>query len=109
MSMCASSATNEPSVSRPSGLISARVMSWRTNSSASLATIGVSRLSADPVTPTEAISSLAMYGLKGRVVGKWRRATRSGCSEATCSMSMPPTSEKIITGCLRVPSQTTPA
>ena len=40
---------------------------------------------------------------------KWRRPTFSGCSSATCSMSMPPTGEKIITGCLRMPSQTTPA
>ena len=40
MSMCASSATNEPSASFPSGLISARVMSCSTNSLASLVRIG---------------------------------------------------------------------
>src|SRR2546421_1553462 len=41
----------------------------------------------------------------GRMFEKCRRPTASGCSSATCSMSMPPTGEKIITGCLRVPSQ----
>ena len=32
---------------------------------------------------------------------KCRRPTLSGCSSATCSMSMPPMAEKMITGCLR--------
>ncbi len=57
--MCASSATNEPSASRPSGLISASVMSFSTNTFARRVTIGTSLFSADPVTPVEAITSLA--------------------------------------------------
>ena len=72
-------------------------------------TIGTSLFSAGPVTPLEAITSLAMNSLNGRMLEKCRRPTFSGCSSATCSMSMPPTGEKMITGCLRVPSQTTPA
>ena len=51
MSMWASSATNEPSSSSPSGLISASVMSRSTNSRASAVRIGTSRLSWRPVTP----------------------------------------------------------
>ena len=61
------------------------------------------------MTPTDAITSLALKSLKGRIVEKWRRPTWSGCSSATSSMSMPPMSEKTITGSLRIPSQTTPA
>ena len=71
--------------------------------------MGVMRVSARPLTPVEAITSLAMKSLNGWRVEKWRRPTLSGCSSATCSMSMPPTGEKIITGRLRRPSQTTPA
>ena len=109
MSMCASSATNEPSASRPSGLISASVMSLSTKSLASRVRIGVSLLSALPVTPTEAMTSLAWKSEKGSRFEKWARPTWSGWVSATSSMSMPPMSEKSITGCLRVPSQTTPA
>ena len=94
---------------RASGLISASVMSLSTNSLASLVRIGTSLFSAPPVTPVEAMTSLASKSPKGRMLEKCRRPTLSGCSSATCSMSMPPTGEKIITGCLRVPSQTTPA
>ena len=46
---------------------------------------------------------------EGPDVEKCRRATWSGCSSATCSMSIPPMSENSITGRLRIPSQTTPA
>ena len=67
------------------------------------------RVSWRPVTPVEAIVSLAMKSLTGWSVEKCRRPTLSGCSSATCSMSIPPTGEKIITGRLRSPSQTTPA
>ena len=67
------------------------------------------RVRARPLTPVEATTSLAMKSLNGCSVEKWRRPTLSGCSSATCSMSMPPTGEKIITGRLRRPSQTTPA
>ena len=80
MSMWASSATNEPSSSSPSGLISASVMSYSRNSRASLATIGVSRFKALPLTPSEAISCLASHSENGARVEKWRRATWSGCS-----------------------------
>src|SRR5205807_572600 len=55
MSMWASRATNDPSSSSPSGLISASVMSYWRNSRARRATIGVRRFSAEPVTPSEAI------------------------------------------------------
>ena len=71
--------------------------------------IGVSRFSALPLIPSEAISCLASQSEKGRMVEKCPRATWSGCSSATCSMSIPPMSEKSITGRLRIPSQTTPA
>ncbi len=84
-------------------------MSCSTNSFARRVRIGVSLFSAEPLTPVEAIVSLAWKSLKGRMLEKCRRPTLSGCSSATCSMSMPPTGEKIITGCLRIPSQTTPA
>ena len=67
------------------------------------------RFSAEPVTPSEAMICLACQSLNGVRVEKWPRATWSGCSEATCSMSMPPMSENSITGRLRMPSQTTPA
>ena len=53
------------------------------------------------VTPVEAIVSLAMKSLTGAIVEKWRRPTLSGLISATCSMSMPPTGEKIITGRFR--------
>ena len=59
MSMWASTATNEPSASSASGLISASVMSYCVNSRANRANTGVSRVSARPVTPTEAITCLA--------------------------------------------------
>ena len=59
MSMWASTATNEPSSSSASGLISASVMSYSENSRARRAMIGVQRCSARPVTPVEAITSLA--------------------------------------------------
>ena len=55
------------------------------------------------------MTSLAWNSLNGRMFEKCRRPTLSGCSSATCSMSMPPTGLKMITGCLRMPSQTTPA
>ena len=45
----------------------------------------------------------------GRRVEKWARPTWSGWVSATSSMSIPPMSEKISTGRLRVPSQVTPA
>ncbi len=67
------------------------------------------RVSWRPLTPVAAITSLAMKSLNGSIVEKWRRPTLSGCSSATCSMSMPPTGEKINTGLLRRPSHTTPA
>ena len=69
----------------------------------------MSLFSCEPVTPTEAITCLACQSESGRMFEKWPRPTWSGCSSATCSMSMPPMSEKSITGCLRIPSQTTPA
>ncbi len=72
-------------------------------------TIGTSLFNAEPVTPVEAITSLAWKSESGRMLEKCLRPTFSGCSSATCSMSMPPTGVKIITGCLRIPSQTTPA
>ncbi len=84
-------------------------MSFSTNSFARRVTIGTSLFSALPVTPVAAITSLASNSLSGRMLEKWRLPTFSGCSSATCSMSMPPTGEKIITGCLRMPSHTTPA
>ena len=107
--MWASSATKLPSSSCASGLISASVMSRSRNSRASRATIGVSRLSAVPVTPASAITCLAWKSEKGSRFEKWRRPTWSGCSSATCSMSIPPMSLKRISGRLAVPSQTTPA
>ena len=69
----------------------------------------MSRLSADPVTPTEAITCLAWKSENGSRFEKWPRPTWSGCFSATSSMSIPPMSENSIIGCLRVPSQTTPA
>src|SRR4051794_38935086 len=104
MSLWASSATNEPSASLPSGLISASVMSFSTNSLASRVTIGTRRLRSEPVTPVEATTSLASKSPKGRMLEKCRRPTLSGCSSATCSMSIPPTGEKMMTGRLAVPS-----
>ncbi len=65
MSMCASSATNEPSASLPSGLISASVRSLSTNSFASRVTIGTSLFRSLPVTPVEAMTSLASNSLNG--------------------------------------------
>ena len=109
MSMCASTATNVPSSSSASGLISASTMSCSRNSRASRARIGVRRFSALPVTPTEAITCLASKSENGRSVEKCARPTCSGWVSATSSMSIPPMSEKISTGRLRVPSQVTPA
>ena len=59
MSMWASTATNVPSSSSASGLISASVMSCSTNSCASRARIGVEAVEREPVTPTEAMTCLA--------------------------------------------------
>ena len=73
MSMCASSATNEPSARRPSGLISASTMSFSTNSRARRVTIGTSLFSAGPLTPLAAITSLARNSLNGRMFEKCRR------------------------------------
>jgi hypothetical protein len=60
------------------------------------------------VTPVEAITSLAWKS----DVRQDRREVAApdvvGVLSATSSMSMPPMSEKSITGCLRMPSQTTP-
>ena len=67
------------------------------------------RCSWRPVTPVWAITSFAWWSLKGSIVEKWPRPTCSGCCSATSSMSIPPMSENSITGCLRIPSQTTPA
>ena len=71
--------------------------------------IGTSLFSAGPVTPTEAITCLAWNSLRGRMFEKCWRPTWSGWLSATSSMSIPPMSLKRITGCLRMPSQTTPA
>ena len=73
----------------PSGLISASVMSYWRNSRARRARIGVRRVSAEPVTPIEAISCLACQSANGRRVEKCIRATWSGWLSATSSMSMP--------------------
>ncbi len=98
MSMWASTATNVPSASWASGLISASVMSYFTNSFASFERIGVSRLSSEPVIPIEAIASFALKSMCGRIVEKWPRPMWSGCSSATSSMSIPPMSEKTNVG-----------
>ncbi len=71
--------------------------------------MGVRRLSALPVTPAAAITCLAWKSLTGSRFETWPRPTWSGCSSATCSMSMPPMSLNSISGFLAVPSQTTPA
>ena len=104
MSMCASTAMNEPSSSFTSGLISASVMSYFTKSLASLERIGVSWFRSEPVMPTDAITSLAMKSMWGRIVEKWPRPMWSGCCSATSSMSMPPMSEKTNVGFLAIPS-----
>ncbi len=109
ISMCASSATNEPSFSSASGLISASVMSLSRNRRARRASTGVARCSALPVTPAAAITCLAWKSENGSSVEKWPRPTWSGCSSATCSMSIPPMSLNSISGFFAVPSQTTPA
>ncbi len=109
MSMWASTATNVPSASWASGLISASVMSYFTNRRASFARMGVSRLSSVPVMPVDATASLARKSMCGRIVEKWPRPMCSGWVSATSSMSMPPMSEKTKVGTLRTPSQTTPA
>ena len=109
MSMWASTATKVPSSSSASGLISASVMSYSENSRASRAMIGVSRCSALPVTPVEAMTSLASKSAGSRRLERCLRPTLSGWVSATSSMSIPPIGEKIITGRLRVPSHVTPA
>ena len=65
----------------------------------------MSRFSAWPLTPVAAIASFAMRGVIGSSDEKCVFETCSGCVSATSSMSMPPMSEKISTGCLRRPSQ----
>ncbi len=67
------------------------------------------RLSALPVTPAAAITCLAWKSETGSRFEKWPRPTWSGCSSATCSMSIPPMSLNSISGFLAVPSQTMPA
>ena len=104
MSMCASTAMNEPSSSFTSGLISASVMSYLTKSCASFDRIGVSRFRSDPVMPTDATTSFAMKSMWGRIVEKWPRPMWSGCCSATSSMSMPPMSEKTNVGFFAIPS-----
>ncbi len=76
-------------------------MSFSTKSFASRVTIGTSLFRSLPVTPVEAMTSLASKSLNGMRFEKCRRPTLSGCSSATCSMSMPPTGEKMMTGFLR--------
>ena len=109
MSMCASSATNEPSLSLPSGLISASVMSFSTNSFASRVTIGTSLLSADPVTPVEAMTSLAWKSLQRQDVREVPAPDLVGLLLGDLLDVDAADGLKIITGCLRIPSQTTPA
>ena len=62
-----------------------------------------------PVTPTEAMHLLGLEVANGQQVGEVAAADVVGVLSATSSMSMPPMSRNSITGCLRMPSQTTPA
>ena len=75
MSILIDETTTFPSSSSPSGLISASVMSYWRNSRASRARIGVNRLSAEPVIPSDAISCLACQSSNGVRVEKCARAT----------------------------------
>ena len=109
MSMCESSATKEPSAIRPIGLISASVRSYCTKIRASAATMRLSRFSSLPVTPTFATASFASKSENGRRFEKFVRERCSGCCSATSSMSMPPMSEKMITGRLFRASHVTAA
>ncbi len=110
MSMCASSATNEPSARRPSGLISASIMSFSTNSRARRVTIGTSLLSAEPVTPVEAITSLAWKSLNGQDVREVPRARPSRAAPrrpARCRCRR--RARRSSRAACAMPSQTTPA
>ncbi len=96
-----------PSSSRASGLISASVRSKSRKIFISSKTIGVSLFSSPPLTPVAAMASLAIRGVMGRMVENQVLETCSGCSSATCSMSIPPMSLNSSTGSLRRPSQVT--
>ena len=59
--------------------------------------------------PDAATTSLARKSEMGWRFERWPRPTWSGCSSATCSMSIPPMSENSIIGRFARPSQSTAA
>ncbi len=104
MSMWQSNATNVPSSSWHSGLTSARVRPYCVKALARRDIASVSRTRSPPPMPRERINSLAWKSENGVSAEKLALTTCSGCSSATCSMSMPPMSLKIITGSLAMAS-----